>query len=251
MGFRRHRTVHCFRDLGQPRADDLLLYVHHRAHGGCVSCRCHPQEAAAALPESYGCGSSSSLDRSGYQCFQSVSHMAVLAGIDARKERTGEEELGKPDRQRPRTRLHNPVELRHRRDVDTAYPQHKGRSIGAHEPKQHSAEERRPDVWLHLSADRTVLGRATGHERPRICRCLRHAAVRSGTVHRQRTDEVGAPCSDHSVDYALVGTQLHAPYRLLHRPYAHVCQVQDSGIDTRYSRVHHPSACHARPETHR
>ena len=77
----------------------------------CVCCRCH--------------------NRYMHQPEQPLSHMGVQPGVDARQERTGEKEHGKPDKQRTRPRLYNAVELRHRRDMDSARAQHQGRRINA------------------------------------------------------------------------------------------------------------------------
>ena len=242
MGICNHGAVHGTRDTGQPRADDLLLSVHHSLHGAGLSVGCRAKSSPGTVWQGYWrvlCGC-----RTGrcHQPFQPLPHLAVHPGVDARKERAGEEELCQPDKQRSRPRLHHSVELWHRRDMDPARTQHQGRSVNAacHERKGYA--ESRPAVLSDLPATGTVLGQPARHKRSGICWSLCADAVRTGSVHRQRTDEVGAVHCYLSVDTAVVGPQLHVVYRPFPRLCAYVCQVPNGGFDTRDSRIHHSVA---------
>ena len=248
VGLRAHGSVHGARDSGQPRADDLLLSVHRAVHGHSLSRRGSAPEADGAFRQGYGCMRGGGGAGRGNQPLQPLPYVAVHAGVDARQERAGEEELCQPDFERPRPRLHHAVELRHRRDLDAARAQHQGRRFGAAGAEREGYGESQPRVLPDISADGSVLGRPAGHKRSGVRRSVRDDALRAGSVHSERPDEVGAARCDGALRTALVGQKLHVVHRPFPRLCAYVRQVPHRGVDTCHRRVHHSAAGYAGAE---
>ena len=129
--------------------------------------------------------------------------------------------------------------------MDSPYPQHEGRLV--HDPylRQRCRHETcRQQLYLHIPAAGTVLGRAAWNIRPCICRRICHHALHSRHGDRQGACQMGTDSSDSALHTSLMGQELHADDRFLHRLYPYVCQVPHSGLDTCHSRVHHTSSCH-------
>ena len=114
------------------------------------------------------------------------------------------------------------MELRCGRDLDVACAEYQGWGIGSAGRKHQGDGESRPEFHANLSAVGTVLGRTTGHKRPGLCGSLCADALHSGSVHRERADEMGAVGSHRVKHSALVGPQFYAIYRLLLRLYTDV-----------------------------
>ena len=243
VGIRGDSHIHRTRNTCQPCADDILLHVHHSIHGTRLPRGSHTEKTARTVRQGYGGVHSRRNPGRGDKPQQPVPHMAVCQGVDARQERTREKELCQPDFERTRPRLHNTMELRHRRDMDPARAQHQGRSVGTIGTKRESHGESRPAVLRDLPAAGTVLGQSAGYKRSRLCGSLRADALHFGSVHRERPHEVGTVRRHSTLDTALMGTQLHVVHRPLPRLCAHVCQVPHGGIHPRHSRIHHPAAC--------
>ncbi len=146
VGFCGDSPLHRTRNSCQPRADDILLYVHHRVHGARLPRGSHTEEAACTVRQGHGGVHCSRHVGRGDKPQQPVPHMAVCQGVDARQERTREKELCQPDFKRTRPRLHHAMELRHRRDMDAARAQHQGRSVGAFGKQRESHGKGRPAV---------------------------------------------------------------------------------------------------------
>ena len=186
-----------------------------------------------------------------HQPEQPVPHLAIRPGKYARQERTGQEECCQPDQQRSGPRLHHAMELRHRRDMDTAHPQCQRRSLCVAGCQRDSNGKSQSGVHTGLPTARTILGRPARHQRPSICRRVCHDAFHPRTVHRERADEVGIAGSHHPLHIAVVGAQLHAVHRLLLGLYPPLCQVPYRGLDIGHCRIYHPAAGHDGPQAHR
>ncbi len=174
------------------------------------------------------------------QPLQPLPYLAVWTGDHARQERTGEEELRQPDQFRSGPRLHHPVELRHRRDVDTPCSQCQGRCQRSPRTEREGDGEGRPQLRADLPATGAVLGQPARHERPRVCGCLRDDALRPGPLHREGSDEMGVARRHHPEHPALMGKELHALHQFLPRLCADVRQVPNGSVHPRHCRVHHP-----------
>ena len=89
------------------------------------------------------------------------------------------------------------------------------------------------------------MGRTAGYKRTGVCGGLRADAVCLGSVHRERTDEVGFAGCYHPVHLTVVGKELHGTDGFLHRLCADVCQVPHGGFHIGNRRVYHSATGHA------
>ena len=131
LGTHPDGPVHGLRGVCQPRADDVLLPVHHLLHGAGLLGRGHPRAPYGPLPESYGCVRGGWSRGHPGEPVEPLPHLAVQPGVDAQQERAGEEEHGQPDQQRTGARLHHAVVVWHRRDLDAPGAQHEGGGLAA------------------------------------------------------------------------------------------------------------------------
>ena len=217
VGTHSYGYIRGVRGERQPRTDDVLLPVRYPVHGDSLPRRRRKAEAPRPLRQGHGRMRRRRADRHLPQPEQPLPYVGIQQGVDARQERARKEAHRQPDGERARPRLHTPMELRHRRDVDPARAQHEGRSQRAARRKRDGHEARRQPVSADLPADRPVLGRAAGHARARLRRRIRADAVRARPVHSERAYEVGALGGHGAVGIAVVGQELHALHQLLHR----------------------------------
>ena len=223
----------------EPRTDDLLLSVHHLLHGACLPDSGYPRKENCPMGQGNSCMWCSGADWYCHQRLESVSYLAVSEGIDAWQEWTGEEEYSQPNRQWIGARLYHPMELRHRWNVDVADSEYQGWCLCAVESECDGDEEGRlsgsGDAARLVRWSAAVLGHTADDEWSRLCGCFRADAVHLRTVYRERSDEVGVAGSHHPVDFVVVGQELHAAHRFLHRLFPDVFEIPNGGI--------HPGDC--------
>ena len=133
--------------------------------------------------------------------------MGIPEGVYAWKERTGESRYGQPDLERTGARLHNSVELRHRRNMDPPCSEHQGRIQYDTSKRMRSCTgEGQSYVYGDIPADGAVLGQSARHLGSCLCGSLCADALCIGTVYRQGQHQVGFACCYCAQHHALMGT---------------------------------------------
>ena len=162
--------------------------------------------------------------RCGSQSFQPLPHLYVQQRDHARQERTGRNRrCRQADQQRAGPRLHHQLELRHRRNMDTARPQFQRRLLlRPPQPKRNRHGESQPGVQQPVQLVPAVLRRPALDSRTCLCRLIRVVPFRSGLLHRERPSEMGIAGSNFLLDCSGMGQELHATDGFLHRLYPDV-----------------------------
>ena len=205
-------SVSGFPDTVQPPADDLLLPARDVRDVRSIFRRCYPPQTAEELRQGHRrrCGCHRHCHHS--QPLKSIPHLRVQQGDHARQKRTGHDREFREER--ALGRLHNPVVVRYRRDMDSACPKRQGRSICAVVKQRNSHEKRAVLSVLQLLRD--VLGRPARHGRSGIRGGFRAVPVRFGVVCGERPDEMGSFDCYGNLSTPFVGSQLHGTYTVLH-----------------------------------
>ena len=152
-------------------------------------------------------------------------------------------ELCQPDFERTRPRLHNTMELRHRRDMDPARAQHQGRSVGTIGTKRESHGESRPQFYEIYQQLGQYWGNQPGTSGPVYVGAFVLMLFILGLFIVKGPMKWALFAATALSILLSWGTQLHVVHRPLPRLCAHVCQVPHGGIHPRHSRIHHPAAC--------